>query len=106
MIHHAARLIEIVAVLGTVSAAAFYLLCIASAMQFLLREKAGEGSRPTPAVSILKPLKGTDPGMYENLRSHCLQNYPEFEIIFAISDAADPAGGFVKPLQAEFPRIP
>jgi len=105
MIQYAARLIEILAVLGTLSAAAFYLLCIASAIQFLRRRNAGENAGPTPAVSILKPLKGTDPGMYENLRSHCLQDYPEFEIIFGVSDDADPARAFVQQLQMEFPAI-
>jgi ceramide glucosyltransferase len=51
----------------------------------------------------LKPLKGADPEMYESFRSHCLQDYPEYEIIFGVSDAADPAAGIVEQLQQEFP---
>ena len=54
-------------------------------------------------VSILKPLKGTDPEMYESFRSHCLQDYPEYEIIFGVSDPDDPAIECVKKLQREFP---
>ena len=56
-----------------------------------------------PAVSILKPLKGIDPEIYESFRSHCLQDYPEYEIIFGVSDPNDPAIESVKRLQEEFP---
>ena len=56
-----------------------------------------------PSVSILKPLKGTDPEMYESLRSHCLQDYPEYEIIFGVSEANDPAIQFVERIKTEFP---
>jgi ceramide glucosyltransferase len=57
-----------------------------------------------PPISILKPLKGTDPQMYESFRSHCLQDYPEFEIIFGVSDPKDPAIDSVTKLQREFPN--
>lgn len=57
----------------------------------------------TPPLSILKPLKGVDPAMYEAFRSHCLQDYPAFEIIFGVNEAADPAVAAVKKLQEEFP---
>jgi ceramide glucosyltransferase len=48
-------------------------------------------------------LKGTDPDMYENFRSHCLQGYPEYEIVFGVSDANDPAVETVRQLQRDFP---
>ncbi len=106
MIHSISNIIEIIAVLGTASSLDYYLICLWSAVGFLQERKAaGGGARPTlPAVSILKPLKGTDPGMYESLRSHCLQDYPEYEIIFGVSDANDPAAEVVSRLQAEFPQ--
>lgn len=43
--------------------------------------------------------------MYESLRSHCLLAYPEYEIIFGVSDAHDPAIQFVERLRREFPRL-
>jgi ceramide glucosyltransferase len=106
MIHQTVKVIEILAVLGTVSASAYYLLCMASAVGLLRRNSKTQASGNPPAFSILKPLKGVDPGMYENLRSHCLQKYPEFEIVFGVSDPEDAALGFVRKLQAEFPQIP
>ena len=58
----------------------------------------------TPGISILKPLRGTDRQMYESFRSHCLQDYPEFEIIFGVGSADDPAVAEVERLQREFPK--
>jgi ceramide glucosyltransferase len=57
-----------------------------------------------PPVSILKPLKGTDRQMYEGFRSHCLQEYPQYEIIFGVNSADDAAVADVERLQREFPE--
>jgi len=105
MIHSIVGIVQIVAGLGIVSSSIYYLLCLWSAGKFLREREAGEGARPTqslPPVSILKPLKGTDPEIYESFRSHCLQDYPEYEIIFGVRDSNDPAIESVKALQREF----
>jgi ceramide glucosyltransferase len=57
-----------------------------------------------PPVSILKPLKGVDPEIYESFRSHCLQDYPQYEIIFGVSEPDDPAVAVVQRIQREFPE--
>ena len=108
------RTVQIVAVIGIVSSALYYLLCLWSAAKFLRERKIGsqpeadQSAIPAPSgfqpVSILKPLKGTDPEMYASFRSHCLQDYPEYEIIFGVSDPDDPAVRCVKQLQGEFPN--
>src|SRR5271165_3738560 len=103
MMHSILRIVEIVAVFGIVSSSLYYLLCDWRAPTFL-RERDTESAGPTqdlPPVSILKPLKGTDPEIYESFRSHCLQDYPEYKIIFGVNDADDPAIESVKELQAE-----
>jgi len=86
----------------------YYLICLYNAARFVREQKAaGAGVRPaqsTQPVSILKPLRGTDPEMYESFRSHCLQNYPEYEIIFGVSDPADPAIELVERLKQEYPQ--
>src|SRR5260370_5511537 len=108
MFHSIVRIIEFVAVFGTVPSSIYYLLCLWSAAAFLRERKAADRSvRLTqflPPVSILKPLKGTDPEIYECFRSHCLQDYPEYEIIFGVSDPNDPAVESVRQLQREFPQ--
>ena len=112
MIHSIVRAIQIVAFFGTASSSIYYLLCLWTAAGFLRERKDAReahsvegGSEPfLPPVSILKPLKGIDPEIYQSFRSHCLQDYPEYEIIFGVSDANDPAIESVKQLQAEFPN--
>jgi ceramide glucosyltransferase len=115
MIHILLKTVQIVAALGVVSSSFYYLLCLWGASRFMREREAGEGPfacisgqvRPRvalPPISILKPLKGTDPEMYESFRSHCLQDYPEYEIIFGVSDPSDPAIDSVKELQREFPH--
>ncbi len=59
----------------------------------------------TPPVTILKPLCGMEPGLYDNLRSFCTQDYPEFQIIFGSQSADDPALDVARTLQHEFPHL-
>lgn len=56
-------------------------------------------------ISVLKPLAGAEDDLYENLRSFFLQRYSEFEILFAIRQASDPAIPVVRRLQSEFPQV-
>ena len=108
MIHHIFEFLKIVFVLAAIASIFYYVLCMWSAAAFLREQKtAGNRVYPTPTlpgVSILRPLKGTDPEMYESLRSHCVQDYPEYEILFGVSEADDPALEFVKRLKQEFPE--
>jgi ceramide glucosyltransferase len=97
-------ILELVAALGCLSSSVYHCICLRGARTFLRQIPADNGARASlPAVSILKPLKDADREMYEAFRSHCLQDYPEYEIIFGVSEPDDPAIDFVKHLQREFP---
>src|SRR5713226_9812646 len=75
---------EIVPLVPALAGVAYQLLIFAGVWQFFrLRGNDKTPSSSTmPPVSILKPVKGYDPGAYESFRSHCVQDYPEYEIIF------------------------
>lgn len=108
MIHTVRNLVEVVAGAGAVVGAGYYLLSLWSAAKYLRdrrRSQATSGAQGhTPPVSILKPLKGVDPEIYECFRSHCRQEYSEFEIVFGVSDPRDPAVETVHRLRQEFPQ--
>ncbi len=87
-------------------AAGYQLFAIAASIWHLLHRNASLRAAKTPAVSILKPVRGADPDFYEALRSQALQEYPEFEILFGIRDASDPVVAEIERLIREFPSIP
>src|SRR6267143_2130360 len=58
----------------------------------------------TPPVSVLKPVLGVDFGSYENFASFCRQEYPDYEILFAVNDDGDPAAPVIRRIIAEFPE--
>lgn len=78
----------------------------AGATWSLLRKKqkpaAGEMDH-APPISILKPLKGLDDNLFDNLASFCLQDYPSYEVIFSLQDFNDPAYKVAKKVQDKYP---
>lgn len=88
--------------------AAYYVLAIVGAAKWRRATAPLAASPTSPAgllpISILKPVRGKDPHFFEAIRSHAGQDYPEFEILFGVIDAADPAIPDIRRLQAEFPE--
>lgn len=100
-----AHIIEIATTVLTAASMIYCLLVLVAAWSFRLHVR-GYSSLPknAPPVSILKPVKGFDPGMAEALRSHCLQEYAgEYELIFGVGSQADPAVDAVRRLRVDFP---
>ena len=90
--------------LGLVIFAAIYWLA-AFASVVLYRRRRPSTSDVAPPVTILKPLRGNDGQLYENLRSFCLQDYRGFEIVFGVRHLHDPAVAVVQRLRHEFPGL-
>ena len=57
-----------------------------------------------PPVSVLKPLKGLDDNLFDNLESICVQNYPGYEIIFSLQDHNDPAYKVARKIKDKYPE--
>jgi ceramide glucosyltransferase len=122
MPHALAQAVEIATTALAVAGMGYFLAAILAARVFLherriaraefapgapadgwLEEPGSVGWKP--GVSILKSLKGLDPGMMDAFRSHCQQKYAgEFELLFGVSSQDDPAAAAVRELQTEFPE--
>jgi len=60
-----------------------------------------ESIPPLPAVTLLKPVHGVDAELYQNLKSFCEQDYPVYQIVFAIASPEDPAIPVVQQIIAD-----
>jgi len=83
--------------------ATFYTVVAAFAMPFFTK-RAGIRRVGWTSVSVLKPLCGVEPRLYENLVTFCEQAHPRFQLLFGVSSAVDPAIGVVRRLQAAYPQ--
>lgn len=90
--------------LGVVMFAAVYWIAAFACVAMFARQRPPI-ARVLPPVTVLKPLRGDDGRLYENLRSFCRQDYPDFEILFGVRDDRDPAAPVVHRLRREFPGL-
>lgn len=88
-----------------VAATIYYLCCMVAAWRFFSTPSPGP-PKDWPPLSILIPLCGVDFRAYENYRSFCHLDYPEFEIIFGVRDPRDSSVGVVDKLMTDFPELP
>lgn len=83
----------------------FALFSFGAALVAFQSRKILQLPRAYPPVTVLKPLKGCDHGLGENLETFFLQRYPEYELLFSLADPADPARGVVEKLKAKYPWV-
>jgi ceramide glucosyltransferase len=86
-----------------IAAACYYFLAMVSAVLWRRPMNRHHAGGWAPPLSVLKPVHGRDPRLYEALLSHAAQDYPEFELLFGLSDTHDAAIADIQRLQREFP---
>ena len=105
MKHVTVELLHLIGLAGLALAVVGSLYALAAALlsrRFLARP-ACPASR-FPGVTILKPLLGAEPGLYDNLASFCRQAYPgPVQVVFGVKDARDPAAAVARRLIADHP---
>ena len=83
----------------------YYIIAIYSSWIFFRHNQSGSGNRSfLPPISNLKPVRGLDPEAYENFASFCRQDYPDYEILFCLTDCDDPAYLVIQQLIRDFPQ--
>lgn len=83
---------------------AYYLVSIIAVARFFLRERRKPLGAFAAPISVLKPVRGVDFASYENFKSFCLQDYPEYEILFCVNDLNDEAVPLIRRIAEEFPE--
>jgi|SRR5580658_3897148 ceramide glucosyltransferase len=103
-----AEVAEIAGLIVLSAATLYALLTLAAVLIWQLYCKTARppGHTFCPPVTVLKPLCGAEPRLYEHLRSFCEQDHPQFQMVFGVRDAADPAIATVERLRAEYPAVP
>ncbi len=92
--------------LALVAGSSVYCVLVIVAARRFLGVRPFSLQEPVPSLSVLKPLSGLDLGLESNLRTVFAQDYPSFELLFAVRNEADPAAPVVRRLQAEFSHVP
>ena len=88
----------------TIGGSVYAVLCMFAAIRFrtLSAKIPGNPLESCPPVTVLKPVHGLEKNQRENLRSACLQDYPQFQVVFSVQDSADPSIPLLKEIQREF----
>lgn len=95
------KLIAAATTAAALAGAGYLAFALVRVRQFRRREP--EVSARLPSIAVLKPLYGEDEQLEENLRSFCEQDYPNFEVVFGVHDARDPAAEIARRVVAAFP---
>ena len=61
---------------------------------------------PSPffPISVIKPLKGLDDNLFDNLVSFCDQDYQRYEVIFSLQNTNDPAYKIAQKVKTKHPE--
>jgi ceramide glucosyltransferase len=90
-------------IFGTLTSTIYLLLVMVAALRFLRRPTKAPAF--TPAVSLLKPLHGAEPGLRGYLEGFFQLDYPDYEILFCARTECDPGLAIARELSGKYPKI-
>ncbi len=101
---HTLQILQWLLLIPAICGSVYAILCLIAMVRFraLPSRPSGRVFDTWPAVTVLKPVYGLEKKQRENLRSTCLQDYPEFQVVFSVQDPDDPAIPILKEIQQEF----
>ena len=97
-------LLERVCLIPVIGGSIYAFLCLITVLHF--RKQPCTSSQRSfsewPPVTILKPVFGVEKNLKESLRSACVQDYPEYQVVFAVQDPQDPVVSLLEEIEEEF----
>jgi len=101
------RILFWVAVFGSVTSSIYCLMVIVAAVRFGVRRQRERRTASSflPALSVLKPLHGAEPGLERNLESFFEQDYPDFELLFCARQEIDAGLQLARRVGARYPQV-
>src|SRR5450432_1375184 len=101
--HSPLSMLEVALAAAIAFGSLFWLVTCASAVAFRKeRSAASKAPRCLPPATLLKPVCGLEKNLAANLRTACIQDYPEYQVVFSVQSAADPAIPILRELEREF----
>ena len=95
------------AAVGSGTSSIYCLMVLAASLRFGLRKRR-ELRVPEdflPALSVLKPLHGTEPGMERNLETFFEQDYPDYELLFCARFETDEGLKLARAVGQRYPQV-
>lgn len=97
-------LIEWVCLAPVIGGSLYAVLCLLAALRFRPRpvQPSADAFSKWPPVTVLKPVHGVEKHLRDNLRTACLQDYPDYQVVLSVQEPNDPAIPLLNELQEEF----
>jgi ceramide glucosyltransferase len=106
------RALLLLALAGTFTSTVYLVLTLVATVRHLRGARVAQAaatattSAVLPPVTIFKPVHGMEEQLAANLESFFQQDYPDYEIIFGVRDADNPAAKVAEEIRARYPNVP
>src|SRR6476659_8303583 len=100
--HGAMNAIELIVAVGIGIGSLIWLLTLVCAVFFRSRPLPPQRFDALPPVTLLKPVCGLEKNLHQNLRTACLQDYPEYQVVYSVQRRDDPAIPVLREIESEF----
>ena len=103
-LHHALKILEVMLLIPVVGGSVYAVLSSLAILRLRIRANTSSNRSGTawPPVTVLKPVHGLEKNLRENLRSACLQDYPEYQLVLSVQRRDDPAIPLIREMEREF----
>jgi ceramide glucosyltransferase len=104
MVQFSWSLLQSICLVPTIAGSIYSILCLLAVWRFRTQPRCSPAYSFSkwPGVTILKPVRGLEKNQEQNLRSACLQDYPEFQVVFSVQDPNDPALPLLRKIEQTF----